>query len=97
MTRRCTITGKGVMAGNNVSHAKNKTRRRFLPNLQEVSFLSEILNDNVRLRLSARGIRTIEHNGGLDTYLMDTPNSKLTEEAVSLKKRIQKAAEKKAA
>lgn len=96
MARRCTITDKGVMSGNNVSHANNKTKRRFLPNLQEVSFISEGLNQSIRLRLSARGVRTIEHNGGLDSYLLNTGNSKLTTESITLKKRLQKALAKKA-
>src|SRR3974390_1421471 len=66
MSRRCQITGKGVLTGNNVSHANNKTRRRFLPNLQDTSLLSDVLGMSVRLRLSTRAIRTIEHNGGID-------------------------------
>ena len=70
MARRCIVTGKGVMTGNNVSHANNKTRRRFLPNLQSVSLLSETLGATVTLRVSTRGLRTIEHNGGLDAYLV---------------------------
>ena len=64
MARRCAITGKGVQAGNNVSHANNKTRRRFLPNLQETSFFSDVLGTSIQIRLSTNGIRTIEHNGG---------------------------------
>ncbi len=94
MSRRCEITGKGVMAGNNVSHANNHTRRRFLPNLQEVSLLSEILGESVKMRVSIRGLRTIEHNGGLDAFLLSTPNSKLPEEALAVKKRIEKKAAK---
>ena len=70
MSRRCEITGKGVLSGNNVSHANNKTRRRFLPNLQVTSLLSEALGQSVRLRLSTRAIRTIEHNGGIDAFLL---------------------------
>jgi large subunit ribosomal protein L28 len=70
MSRRCQITGKGVLTGNNVSHANNKTRRRFLPNLQETSLLSETLGLAVRMRLSTRAIRTVEHNGGIDAYLL---------------------------
>ena len=77
MSRRCSMTGKGVMAGNNVSHAHNKTRRRFLPNLQVTSLLSDALGGVVRLRLSARAIRTIEHKGGLDAYLLGTRDTKL--------------------
>ena len=96
MARRCGITGKGVMSGNNVSHANNKTRRRFLPNLQETSFFSDVLAASVRLRLSTNGIRTIEHNGGLDAFLLGTPNRKLPEEAQVLKRRIVKAQAKKA-
>jgi len=80
------------MAGNNVSHAHNKSRRRFLPNLQDASLLSDALGQPVRLRLSTRAIRTIEKNGGLDAYLLNTSNTKLTEEAVRLKRRIKKAA-----
>ncbi|MBP3403025.1 MAG: 50S ribosomal protein L28 [Alphaproteobacteria bacterium] len=97
MAKRCIITGKGVQTGNNVSHANNKTRRRFLPNLQAVSLLSETLGTTVTLRLSSRGLRTIEHNGGLDAFLLSTPNGKLSCEAKRLKKRIKGAAEKMAA
>ncbi|MBV9249734.1 MAG: 50S ribosomal protein L28 [Acetobacteraceae bacterium] len=88
MSRRCQITGKGVLSGNNVSHANNKTRRRFLPNLQDTSLLSDILGLPVRLRLSTRAIRTIEHNGGIDAYLLGTANARLTEEGKALKRRI---------
>ena len=97
MARRCSITGKGVMSGNNVSHANNKTRRRFLPNLQEQSFYSDVLGTSIQLRLSTNGIRTIEHNGGLDAFLLGTPDRRLPAEALTLKKRIAKAQEKKAA
>ena len=91
MSRRCSITGKGVLAGNNVSHAHNKTRRRFLPNVQSTSMLSDALREPVRLKLSTRAIRTIEKNGGIDTYLLTTPNTKLTEDGLKLKRRIKKA------
>ena len=91
MSRRCSITGKGVLAGNNVSHAHNRTRRRFLPNVQNISMLSEALGQSVRLKLSTRAIRTIEKNGGLDAYLQSTPNKKLTQEGQLLKRRVQKA------
>ena len=97
MSRRCEITGKGVLAGNNVCHANNKTRRRYLPNLQETSLLSDVLGTQVRLRLSTRALRTIEHNGGLDAFLTTTPNRNLPEPALTLKRRIVKAAAKKAA
>jgi len=97
MARRCDLTGKGVLAGNNVSHAHNRTRRRFLPNLQDVSIISDILGKQVRLRLAAKTIRTIEHNGGLDKFLLSTSNTKLTLEAVGLKRQLKKAMEKAAA
>ncbi len=96
MARRCGITGKGVLTGNNVSHANNKTRRRFLPNLQEISFFSDVLAASVRIRLSTNGIRTIEHNGGLDAFLLGTPDRKLPQEAQVLKRRIARAQAKKA-
>jgi len=96
MSRRCDITGKGAMTGNNVSHANNHTKRRFLPNLQEVSLLSETLGTSIRLKVSVRGLRTIEHNGGLDSFLLSTSDSKLTPEAIAVKKRIVKASAKKA-
>ncbi|NGM23600.1 50S ribosomal protein L28 [Roseomonas stagni] len=97
MARRCGITGKGVLTGNNVSHANNKTRRRFLPNLQETSFFSDILGTPVRMRLSVKGIRTIEHNGGFDAFLLGTPDRDLPAEALVLKRRLSRAQEKKAA
>ena len=97
MSRRCEITGKGVLSGNNVSHANNKTRRRFLPNLQVTSLLSDALGHEVRMRLSTRAIRTVEHNGGIDAFLLGTPSAKLTTEARELKRRIQRAKAKRAA
>ena len=97
MSRRCQITGKGVLTGNNVSHANNKTRRRFLPNLQTTSLLSDALGLSVTMRLSTRAIRTVERNGGIDAFLLGTPNSRLPEEALALKRRILRAREKKQA
>ncbi len=91
MARRCTITGKGVLTGNNVSHANNKSRRRFLPNLQETSVLSDALGQMVRIKVSTRGLKTIEHNGGLDAYLLSVTDCKLTDEARRIKRRVQKA------
>src|SRR3546814_12397301 len=76
MARRCAITGKGVQSGNNVSHANNKTRRRFLPNLQDTSLLSDALGQMVRLRLTVHALRTIEHHGGPDAYLLKTTDLK---------------------
>ena len=90
MSRRCPISGKAVLYGNNVSHAKNKSRRRFLPNMQEASFMSEALGRMVRLRLSTNGIRTVEFHGGLDAFLTQTSSLKLSPELVRLKKTIQK-------
>ena len=92
MARRCGITGIGVQTGNNVSHANNRSRRRFLPNLQQASILSDALGTSVRLRLSTRAIRTIEHNGGLDAYLLSTSDAKLPNDARRIKRRIKKAA-----
>jgi large subunit ribosomal protein L28 len=97
MSRRCALTGKQVMTGNNVSHAHNKTRRRFLPNLQTVSLMSDALGAPVRLRIATRAIRTVEKKGGLDAYLLATPSTRLPDEAVRLKRRIKKALENKAA
>ena len=92
MARRCIVTGKGVQAGNNVSHANNRTRRRFLPNLQKASLQSEVLGENVRMRITTSALRTIEKNGGLDSWLLGTSNAKLTDEARKLKRRIVKKA-----
>jgi large subunit ribosomal protein L28 len=97
MSRRCIVTGKGVQAGHNVSHANNKTKRRFLPNLQATSLLSDALGTSVRLRLSSRGIKTIEHAGGLDAWLLKARDADLDLETRRLKKRVKKAAEKRAA
>src|SRR5579872_3297204 len=97
MARKCEITGRGVQVGNNVSHANNKTKRRFLPNLQVVSLLSDALGGSVRLRLTPHAIRSIEANGGLDAYLMGRTAAKLPAEARRLKRRIERAAEKKRA
>ena len=95
MSRRCDLTGKGPQVGHKVSHSNIKTKRRFLPNLQSQSLLSDTLGP-VRLRLSAAAIRTIEKNGGLDAYLRDMPNSRLSPEIRRLKKRILTAAARRA-
>jgi large subunit ribosomal protein L28 len=97
MSRRCQITGKGVLTGNNVSHANNRTRRRFLPNLQETSLLSDVLGLPVRMRLSTRAIRTIEQKGGIDAYLLKTPAGRLSVDAKALKRRLLRAQAKRAA
>ena len=97
MSKKCDILGTGVQSGNNVSHANNKTRRRFMPNLQVVSLFSEALNKVFKLKICSKTLRSIEHNGGLDAFLLSTPNGKLSCEAKRLKKRIKGAAEKMAA
>ena len=97
MARRCALTGKGVQTGNNVSHAHNKTRRRFLPTLQPASALSDALGQTFRMRISVHALRTIEHKGGLDAFLLNTRDSKLSEEARRLKRRVRKAVEQKTA
>lgn len=94
MARRCAVTGKGVMFGNNVSHANNKNRRRFHPNLQETSLLSDALGGMIRLRLSTNAIRSIEHAGGLDAFLGKARSSELTGDVLRLKKQIDKATAK---
>lgn len=91
MSKRCALTGKGVLSGNNVSHAHNKTRRRFLPNLQETSLMSDVLGKPVRVRLSASAIRTVEHKGGLDAYLLGAKESVLSPEMAKLRRQIKKA------
>jgi large subunit ribosomal protein L28 len=90
MARRCPISNKGVMAGNNVSHANNKTRRRFKPNLQVASLMSEALGRPVRLRLSTNGLRTVEHNGGIDAILQKTPMTALTPQLRRLKRELKR-------
>ena len=91
MSRRCALTGKGVQTGNNVSHAHNKTRRRYLPNLQQVSLMSDTLGKAVRLRVSTAAIRSVEHKGGLDAFLLDARDSDLNLEMRRLKKQIKSA------
>lgn len=90
MSRSCELTGKGVQSGNNVSHANNKTRRRFLPNLVNVTLISETLNQNVRLRISAAALRSVEHRGGLDAFLVKADAAELSQKARLLKKQIAK-------
>ncbi len=91
MARRCELTGRSVQSGNNVSHANNRSRRRFLPNVQETSLLSDALGRSVRFKVSAYGLRSVEHNGGLDNYLLKTADSKLSLNARRLKRDIRKA------
>lgn len=89
MARRCAVTGKAVQTGNYVSHANNKTRRRFLPNLQQTSMFSEALGRNISFRVSTNGLRTIEHKGGLDAYLIGARASDLEVAMRSLKRQIE--------
>ncbi len=98
MSRRCMITGKGVMSGNKVSHALNRTRRKFIPNVQDTSLFSEILNKWVKVKASAAGLRTVEHKGGLDAFLSGTAKTKLDPALRTVKSQVEKAlADKKAA
>ncbi|MEZ5792766.1 MAG: 50S ribosomal protein L28 [Nitratireductor sp.] len=90
MSRRCELTGKAVMYGNNVSHANNKTRRRFLPNLVNVTLMSDALNQRVRMRISANALRSVEHRGGLDAFLAASRDGELSPRALLLKRQIAK-------
>jgi large subunit ribosomal protein L28 len=91
MSRRCELTGKGVQVGNNVSHANNKTKRRFLPNLNDVTLMSETLGRGFKLRISAAALRTVDHRGGLDSFLAKAKDVELSEKALKIKKDIAKA------
>lgn len=91
MARRCELTGKGVMTGNNVSHALNRTRRRFLPNLINVTLLSDALSRPVKLRISAAALRTVEHRGGLDNFLIKQDDADLSTLALGIKKELRAA------
>ena len=91
MARRCELTGKGVMTGNNVSHALNRTRRRFLPNLVNVTLLSDALARPVKLRISAAALRTVEHRDGLDAFLLKQDDADMSPLAQGLKKEVRAA------
>jgi len=91
MAKRCGLTGKGVQSGNNVSHAHNKTRRWWLPNLQQTSVMSDTLGQMIRLRITTSALRTIEHKGGLDAFLLSARDAQLSDEMRRLKRRIKKA------
>ena len=90
MSRVCELTGKGRQVGNNVSHANNKTKRTFLPNLQNVTLISDALNQSIKLRVSTHGLRSVEHVGGLDNWLLKTDADKLSPKARKLKREIAK-------
>ncbi len=91
MARRCELSGKGVMSGNNVSHALNRTKRKFLPNLCNVTLISDALNRSIKLKIAASTLRTVEHRGGLDAYLLKAKDSELSDKARLIKQEIQKA------
>jgi large subunit ribosomal protein L28 len=91
MSRICDHTGKGRQVGNNVSHANNKTKRTFLPNLQNVTLLSDSLGRSVRLRVSTHGLRSVEHVGGLDNWLLKTRDDDLSLRCRRLKREVRKA------
>ena len=97
MSRICELTGKGRMVGNNVSHANNKTKRTFLPNLQNVTLLSDALGKGFKLRVSTHGLRTVEHNGGLDNWLIKAGDDQLSASARKLMKDVVKKLAEKAA
>ena len=90
MSRRCDLTGKGVLVGHKVSHSNIKTKRRFLPNLLNVTMISDTLGRSFRLRVSANALKTVDHRGGLDAYLLNAKNDVLAPKARDLKKAIQK-------
>jgi large subunit ribosomal protein L28 len=90
MSRICELTGKGRLVGNNVSHANNKTKRTFLPNLQNVTLISDALGRGVKLRVSMNGLRSVEHVGGLDNWLIKTRDDKLSLKVRRLKREIAK-------
>ncbi len=91
MSRVCELTGKGPMTGNNVSHANNKTKRRFLPNLNEVTLGSDTLDRSFKLRVSAAALRSVDHRGGLDAFLAKAKDADLSAKALKIKKDIAKA------
>lgn len=91
MSRVCELTGKGPMTGNTVSHANNKSRRRFLPNLNEVTMISDALGQSFKLRVTAAALRSVDHRGGLDAYLAKAKDAELSAAALKIKKDIAKA------
>lgn len=91
MSRRCDLTGKGVMSGHLVSHSNHKTKRRFLPNLCNVTLQSETLNRSIRLRVSANALKSVDHRGGLDAFLKKARDEELSPRALEFKRLITKA------
>ena len=92
MSRRCELTGIGPMSGNNVSHANNKTRRRFLPNLQDVTLMSDALGRSLKFRITNAALRSVDHRGGLDAFLAKAKDDELSSDALKVKKEIAKLA-----
>lgn len=92
MSRVCELTGKGPMSGHNVSHANNKTKRRFLPNLNDVTLISDVLGQSFKLRISAAALRSVDHRGGLDAFLAKSRDEELSARALKIKKDISKKA-----
>ena len=90
MARRCELTGKAVLVGNNVSHANNKSRRRYLPNLNQVTLISDALGQSVRLRITSHALRSVEHRGGLDAFLVKARDGELSMKARRLKRQVEK-------
>ncbi|MCU9849805.1 50S ribosomal protein L28 [Defluviimonas sp. WL0024] len=91
MSRVCELTGKGPMSGNNVSHANNKSRRRFLPNLNDVTLISDVLGQSYKLKISAAALRSVDHRGGLDAFLAKAKDEELSAKALKIKKDVAKA------
>ena len=91
MSRRCELTGKGVLVGNRVSHSNIKTKRRFLPNLNVVTLQSGALGRSFRFRVSASALRTVDHRGGLDAFLAKAKDAELSERALKVKRELEKA------
>ena len=90
MSQRCELTGKGAQVGHKVSHSNHKTKRRFMPNLCNVTLISEVLGRRVRLRISANAVKTVDHRGGLDAFLLKAKADQLSPRALELKRQVQK-------
>ena len=91
MSRVCELSGKGPMSGNTISHANNKTRRRFLPNLNDVTLISDVLGQSFKLRVSSAALRTVDHRGGLDAFLAKSKDDELSAKALKIKRDVEKA------
>ncbi|MFN6977982.1 MAG: 50S ribosomal protein L28 [Gemmobacter sp.] len=92
MSRVCELSGKAPMSGHKISHANNKSKRRFLPNLNEVTLISDILGQSFRLRISAHALRSVDHRGGFDAFLVKAKDADLSDRAIKIKREIEKAA-----